>query len=188
MTQKKIIIITAPSGSGKSSLIKLLMKAIHKLSFSISSCTRTPRDGEKNGIDYHFISVEAFEKAIHNDEFLEWEMVYKDKYYGTQKSELNRIWEQQNIPLVDIDVKGALNVQSIYRANALSVFIQAPSLEVLKQRLENRGTETPETLKERLDKAAYELSFANQFDHIVVNDKLEIASQELINLVNKFLQ
>lgn len=188
MKHQKIIIITAPSGSGKSSLIKLLMKEISNLSFSISSCTRAPRVGEKDGIDYHFVSVANFENAIQNNEFLEWEMVYEGKYYGTRKTELSRIWGQKKVPLVDIDVKGALNVQEAYRANALSIFIKAPSLEILKQRLENRGTETAESLNERLNKAEYELSFAEQFDHIIVNDTLEIASQELIGLVRNFLQ
>jgi guanylate kinase len=188
MSSEKIIIITAPSGSGKSTLIKRLMAANSNLSFSISACTRAPRAGEINGRDYHFISVTEFEKSIEANEFIEWEMVYEGKYYGTLKSELNRIWTQSKIPLVDIDVKGALNVQSQYRQIALSIFIQAPSIAVLKERLEKRGTESPETLAERVGKAAYELSFADRFDHIIINDDLEKASEQLIRLVASHLE
>jgi guanylate kinase len=183
----KIIIITAPSGSGKSTLIKHLMAHFPDFAFSISACTRAPRMGEVDGQDYHFISVEQFQQSIANNEFIEWEMVYEGKYYGTLKTELNRIWAQSKIPLVDIDVKGALNVQSQYRSQALSVFIQAPSIEILKERLEKRGTENPETLKERIDKAAYEMSFAHQFDQIIINDDLAIASNQLIEIVASFL-
>ena len=183
----KIIIITAPSGSGKSTLIKHLMAHFPDFAFSISACTRAPRLGEVDGQDYHFISVEQFQQSIANNEFIEWEMVYEGKYYGTLKTELNRIWSQAKIPLVDIDVKGALNVQSQYRSQALSVFIQAPSIEILKERLEKRGTENPETLKERIDKAAYEMSFAPQFDQIIINDDLAIASNQLIEMVTSFL-
>jgi guanylate kinase len=131
--------------------------------------------------------VEQFQQSIANNEFIEWEMVYEGKYYGTLKTELNRIWSQAKIPLVDIDVKGALNVQSQYRSQSLSVFIQAPSIEILKERLEKRGTENPETLKERIDKAAYEMSFAPQFDQIIINDDLAIASNQLIEMVTSFL-
>jgi guanylate kinase len=183
----KIIIITAPSGSGKSTLIKHLMAHFPDFAFSISACTRAPRMGEVDGQDYHFISVEQFQQSIANNEFIEWEMVYEGKYYGTLKTELNRIWSQAKIPLVDIDVKGALNVQSQYRSQSLSVFIQAPSIEILKERLEKRGTENPETLKERIDKAAYEMSFAPQFDQIIINDDLAIASNQLIEMVTSFL-
>lgn len=183
----KIIIITAPSGSGKSTLIKHLMAHFPDFAFSISACTRAPRMGEVDGQDYHFISVEQFQQSIANNEFIEWEMVYEGKYYGTLKTELNRIWSQAKIPLVDIDVKGALNVQSQYRSQSLSVFIQAPSIEILKERLEKRGTENPETLKERIGKAAYEMSFAPQFDQIIINDDLAIASNQLIEMVTSFL-
>jgi guanylate kinase len=187
MNKQKILIITAPSGSGKSTLIKKLMAVNPNLSFSISACTRAPRVGEQNGIDYHFMSVEQFKKSIAANEFLEWEMVYEEKYYGTLKSEIKRIWENGQTPLVDIDVKGAINVQNEYKGRALSIFIQAPSLEILKQRLEKRGTETEKSLAERIGKAKYELTFANQFDHTIINDNLEIASGLLNNLVKDFL-
>lgn len=187
MQDKKIIIITAPSGSGKSTLIKRLMGHFPELSFSISACTRSPRQGEIDGKDYHFISVKNFQQSIELNEFIEWEMVYEGKYYGTLKSELERIWKQHQTPLVDIDVKGAIHVQQQYTKQVLSVFIQTPSLAILKERLEKRGTETNETLTERVDKAAYELSFANRFHHILVNDDLETASAALIKIVGNFL-
>ncbi len=187
MKHEKIIIITAPSGSGKSTLIKKMMAALPQLAFSISACTRAPRTGEVDGKDYHFISLENFKKSIEQDEFIEWEMVYEGKYYGTLKTELKRIWSQEKTPLVDIDVLGALNIQKQYRTASMSVFIQAPSVSVLKERLLKRGTETAETLAERIDKAEYELSFAHQFDQIIINDDLEIASQKLIEIVRAFL-
>lgn len=184
----KIIIITAPSGSGKSTLTKRLMAEFPNLAFSVSACTRSPRAGETDGQDYHFISVQQFQQSIASDEFIEWEMVYEGKYYGTLKKEINRIWEQSKIPLVDIDVKGALNVQNQYRAVAKSIFIQAPSIETLRQRLEKRGTETAESLAERIDKAEFELSFASSFDHIIINDDLETATKSLIQIVADFLK
>ncbi|MES2478124.1 MAG: guanylate kinase [Bacteroidota bacterium] len=188
MPTEKIIIITAPSGSGKSTLTKRLMAKFPELAFSISACTRSPRAGEIDGQDYHFISVQQFQDSIAANEFIEWEMVYEGKYYGTLKNEINRIWNQSKVPLVDIDVKGALNVQGQYREKAKSIFIQAPSIETLKKRLENRGTETPESLTERIDKAAYELSFAPLFDHIIVNDDLESATTTLIQIVAEYLK
>lgn len=187
MTQGKIIIITAPSGSGKTTLVKRLLAANPGLSFSISACTRNPRPGEINGKDYHFFTEEAFKNLIKQDAFVEWEMVYTGKYYGTLKSEITTIWSQGNTPVVDIDVKGALAIKEKYGAQALSIFIQAPSMDALKQRLETRGTETTQTLQERLDKAAYELSFANRFDTIIVNDSLDIATTELVATVNSFI-
>jgi guanylate kinase len=187
MKDQKIIIITAPSGSGKSTLTKLLMAAFPQLAFSISACTRKPRPGETDGVEYHFISVDRFEKAIEANEFLEWEMVYEGKYYGTLKTELDRIRGRNQVPLVDIDVKGALNVQQQYLQSCLSVFIQAPSISILKERLEKRGTETADTLAERIGKAEYELSFAAEFDYIVINDDLAVASETLIKIVGDYL-
>lgn len=187
MIQQKIIIITAPSGSGKTTLVKRLMLEFPALAFSISACTRTPRAGEIDGTDYHFISLQQFEQSIAHNEFIEWEMVYEGKYYGTLKSELKRIWESNKIPVVDIDVKGALKVQDQYQNQSLSVFIQAPSIDVLRERLEKRGTETAESLKERIGKAEYELSFASKFNYTIVNDNLEIASATLIDIVGQYL-
>lgn len=183
---QKIIIITAPSGSGKSTLVKRLLAAMPELSFSVSACTRDPRGTEKNGVEYYFISVEAFKQHIQQDDFIEWEMVYEGKYYGTLKKEIDRITNAQKIPLVDIDVKGALKVQSKYE-HALSIFIMAPNLEILKERLLKRGTDSPESIQERLEKAAEELQFASQFHTTLVNDDLELATMELIQLVKSFL-
>lgn len=184
----KIIIITAPSGSGKTTIVKQLLQRSPLLGFSISACTRSPRPGEVNGRDYHFLSEETFKQKIEEGGFVEWEMVYTGKYYGTLKSEVLRIWDEGKAPLVDIDVLGALNIKSQYGEDALSLFIKAPSIEELQRRLEARGTESPQSLHERLDKAAYELSFADQFDHIVVNDNLEKAIAETLALIEGFLQ
>jgi guanylate kinase len=187
LIQNKIIIITAPSGSGKTTLVKRLLNACPKLGFSVSACTRTPRQGEQHGKDYYFFSEEKFHKLIDEDAFVEWEMVYTGKYYGTLKSELQRIWEDNKAPLVDIDVKGALAIQDVYPDTTLSLFIQAPSLEVLRDRLKLRGTETAHSLEERVSKATFELSFATQFDKIIVNDDIDEATRELIQTIEDFL-
>ncbi len=186
--EKKIIIITAPSGAGKTSVIRhLLAKYPHKLSFSISATTRTPRQYEKNGHDYYFIPLEEFRQKIEQKEFIEWEMVYEGKYYGTLQSELERIWDQHKTPVLDIDVKGALRIQEGLPDSHLSIFIQPPSIEELKKRLENRGTETPASLSARIEKAAYELSFKEQFDHIITNNQLETACKEAEDIIKEYL-
>lgn len=183
----KIIILTAPSGAGKTSITRYLLQQMPVLQFSISAATRQPRGGEQDGVDYHFLSVEAFQKNIQEDAFVEWEMVYEGKYYGTLKWELERIWALGKVPLLDIDVKGAIHVQKQFPANSLSLFIQAPSVEELKRRLESRGTETPESLQTRISKAGYEMSFAHNFDQIIVNDDLATAQQQAIEIVRQFL-
>jgi guanylate kinase len=183
----KIIIITAPSGSGKSTLVKYLMQNLPELAFSISAATRMPRPGEVHGEHYYFMNVTEFEKIIEKEGFLEWEKVYEGKYYGTLKTEMDRIWANNQVPILDIDVMGALNIQEKTTENVCSIFIKAPSIEALAERLVGRGTETPETLKERVDKAEEETSVANQFDHIVINDKLEIAQQEIMKIVQDYL-
>jgi guanylate kinase len=184
---QKIIIITAPSGSGKSSIAKGLMQAIPNLQFSISAATRAARDGETNGVHYHFMSIADFENKIKNNEFAEWEKVYEGKYYGTLKSEMNRIWQNNQIPLLDIDVKGAKNIQAAYPTHTLSLFINVPKQE-LKKRLLARGTETEETLVERLTKAEIEAKDSIYFDVIIQNINLHQATQEAIAIVEKFIQ
>ncbi len=188
MSTNKIIIITAPSGSGKTTLVKQLLKALPELSFSVSACTRQPREGEVHGKDYYFFDEQKFKELIAKDAFAEWEMVYEGKYYGTLKIELERIWEETNTPLVDIDVKGALAIKKTYPNNSLSIFIQAPSIEELRSRLINRGTETEKSLEERIAKANDELGFAHQFDTILVNDDLATATQKLLHIVKEYLQ
>ncbi len=184
----KIIIVTAPSGSGKTTLVKRLIAALPQLCFSVSACTREPRKGETAGKDYHYLTAEKFQELIEADQFLEWEMVYPGKYYGTLRSEVDRIQELRCIPLIDVDVKGALHVKKAFGRRALSVFIQAPTLEILKQRLEGRGTETPESMAERISKAAYESGYAHQFDSVVINDDVDLAAAELLQLVEGFLE
>lgn len=186
--QQKIIIITAPSGAGKTSITRHLLKTYsEKLAFSVSAATRQPRSYEKNGVDYYFMSVEEFQKRIQQNEFAEWEMVYEGKYYGTLKEELQRIWNENKIPLLDIDVKGAIHVQKQYPDSSLTIFIQPPSVEELKRRLESRGTESEESLKARVNKAAYELSFGDHFNKTIINDNLEKACKEAEIIVTEFI-
>lgn len=187
MSTGKIIIITAPSGSGKTTLVKRLLAAHPNLVFSISACTRKPRENEQHGKDYYFFTEGEFKEKIAEEAFVEWEMVYTGKYYGTLKSELQRIWSEGKVPLVDIDVQGAIAIQKKYPEDSISLFIQAPSFEELRRRLEARGTETPETLEERIKKAEIELAYAPQFDQIIINDDLEQATQDLINTINDFI-
>jgi guanylate kinase len=186
--QQKIIIITAPSGAGKTSITRyLLQKFAGKLAFSISAATRKARGEEKNGVDYYFMSEEEFTNKIQHEEFVEWEMVYEGKYYGTLKSELQRIWNAGKIPVLDIDVKGAIHVQQQYPETTLSLFIEPPSVDELKRRLQSRGTESEESLNARVNKAAYELSFKHSFDLIIVNNDLEKACREAQNIVSDFI-
>jgi guanylate kinase len=185
----KIIIIAAPSGAGKTSVVRHLLKVMpEQLSFSISAATRKPRNNEKDGVDYYFLSVEEFEARIAADEFVEWEMVYEGKYYGTLKQEVERIWSEDKAPLLDVDVKGGLHVQDKFRGQTLSLFIEPPSIEELERRLRSRGTETEESLKARVSKAAYELTFKDQFDHIILNDELPRACREAEQLIRDFLR
>ena len=183
----KIIIITAPSGAGKTSITRHLMQHFPQLAFSVSAATRKPRGIEKDGVDYHFISEEAFKQKIQHQEFVEWEMVYEGKYYGTLKIELQRIWAAGKIPVLDIDVKGAIHVQQQYPETSLSLFIEPPSVEILKRRLEGRGTETAESIAARVNKSTYELSFKDQFDRHIVNDDLQRACGESEKLVEDFI-
>lgn len=186
--QNKIIIITAPSGSGKTSITRYLMKTFPQLAFSVSAATRKPRGTEKDGIDYHFMSMDDFKDKIQHNEFAEWEMVYEGKYYGTLKSELEKIWTQNKIPVLDIDVKGAIHVQQQYPGTSLSIFIQPPSVDELKKRLQGRGTESAESLAARVNKAAYELSFKEQFNELITNDDLQHACSEAEKIVAEFIR
>src|SRR4051794_28444345 len=152
----KIIIITAPSGAGKTSITRYLLNKYTKLAFSISAATRAARSNEKNGVDYYFLSSKEFHEKIENNEFAEWEMVYEGRYYGTLKSELQRIWSQGRTPILDIDVRGAIHIQQQYPHNSLSIFVLPPSIDALRKRLEARGTESAENISTRLNKASYE--------------------------------
>ena len=185
---EKVIILTAPSGAGKTSIAAYLLNEMPQLSFSVSATTRAPRGNEKEGVEYHFISLAQFEGHIYQNDFLEYEMVYEGVYYGTLQSELTRIWNLGKIPVLDIDVKGAISVQKQIGANCFSIFIMPPSIEILKERLENRKTETPESLQIRLDKAAYEISFSNQFNAIIQNNDLTLACTDTEKLITAFLQ
>ena len=187
MPQNKIIIITAPSGAGKTSITKHLINSFPNLAFSISAATRKPRGEEKSGKDYYFISADEFQTKIENNEFVEWEMVYEGKYYGTLKSELERIWQENKIPILDIDVKGAIHVQQQFKKNTLSIFIEPPTIEELKNRLQNRGTETKESIAARVNKAAYEISFKHHFNVNIVNNDLEVACKEATIAVEEFM-
>jgi guanylate kinase len=185
---RKIIIITAPSGAGKTSITRHLLKKYPQLSFSVSAATRSPRAHEKDGVDYYFLSLDDFKQKIVSGEFAEWEMVYEGKYYGTLKDELQRIWGSGRIPLLDIEVKGAIHIQEQYPLSTLSIFIDPPSVGELKRRLEIRGTETDETLRARVNKAAYEISFKHHFDKIIVNNELEAACREAEAVIQEFLE
>lgn len=184
---ERLIIITAPSGSGKSTLVRYLLREMPSLAFSVSACTRKPRVGEVDGESYYFISVDAFKEHIAHNDFAEYEMVYEGKYYGTLNSELTRIWNNQQYPLVDIDVKGAIRLKSKFGNNALSLFLKAPSMAELERRLRGRGTETEESLRERLNKAEEELSYSDRFDACIINDQIEVACEEAHKRILKFL-
>jgi guanylate kinase len=184
----KILIITAPSGAGKTSITRHLLHHYPQLAFSVSASTRKPRSNERDGLDYYFLSAEDFQQKIIDQEFVEWEMVYEGKYYGTLKSELERIWKNNQVPVLDIDVKGAIHVQQQYPDTTLSVFIEPPSVDELKRRLESRGTETAESLQARVNKASYEISFKHHFHRIVVNAQLDQAREEAMAIVRDFLE
>jgi guanylate kinase len=184
---KKILIITAPSGAGKSTIANRLMNAFPSLAFSVSAATRAPRGNEKNGVEYYFISTEEFKQKIKEQAFAEWEMVYEGKYYGTYNSEIERIWNNNQTPVLDIDVKGALHIKQLYPHQTYSIFIEPPSVYVIKTRLKNRGTENEDAINTRINKAEYELSFKGHFDKVILNDNLESACEKAIETVSAFL-
>ena len=183
----KLIIFSAPSGSGKSTIIQSLLDKDLNLSFSISATSRAPRGSEQNGVEYYFISPEEFKSRIANDEFLEYEEVYAGKFYGTLKSEVERILNSGKNVIFDVDVVGGLNIKKYYGGQALALFIQPPSIKELEKRLKNRATDTPEVIASRIAKAEYELSFAPRFDKIIVNDDLEKAVEETRRTIREFL-
>ena len=188
-SNNKLIIIAAPSGAGKTSVTRHLLNMMpEQLAFSISCATRQPRNNEKDRVDYYFITIDDFKQKIDEEKFVEWEIVYEGKYYGTLKSEMERIWLQKKTPLLDVDVKGGINVQQLYPYNSLSLFIEPPSIDELERRLRARGTESEASLQARISKANYELSFKEQFDHIILNDDLERACAEAQDVVSNFLQ
>lgn len=189
MNTGKLIIFSAPSGSGKSTLVNYLMEQHPelKLAFSISCTSRAPRGKEKNGVEYFFLSPEEFKKKIANDEFLEYEEVYENRFYGTLKSQVEVQSQAGQNVVFDVDVKGGVNIKKHYGSRALSVFIQPPSVEELRNRLVGRATDAPEVIEQRLNKAEYELSFADKFDRIVINDDLEKAKVDVYNVIKQFL-
>jgi guanylate kinase len=184
----KFIIVSAPSGAGKTSIVSRLMQAGLGLEFSVSAASRPPRPNELNGRDYFFISAEDFRDKIKNGELLEWQEVYKDQYYGTLKSEVYRIWKNGHHVLFDVDVQGGINLKKMFPDISLSIFIMPPSLAELEKRLRLRSTETEESLRKRLEKAGYEITFSGKFDKIIINDNLEDAVQQAIKTVSQFLQ
>ncbi len=186
--KQKIIIITAPSGAGKTTITKFLLNRFPQLSFSVSATTRAPRVNELEGVEYYFLKENDFIEKINADDFIEWEMVYAGKYYGTLKSEINRIWNNHQFPVLDIDVKGAMHVMQLFPKKYLSIFINVPSVDILKKRLLQRGTETNETIATRIEKAEFEISYQNHFDHVIMNDELMKACAAVESIVKDFLE
>ncbi|MCL2097679.1 MAG: guanylate kinase [Bacteroidales bacterium] len=183
----KVIIFSAPSGSGKTTLVRHALQKFPQLEFSVSATNRAPRGEEKNGRDYFFLTPEEFELRVNRGDFVEWEEVYSGLCYGTLSSEVERIWSEGKVIAFDIDVCGGVNLKRLYGKQALSIFVSPPSIEVLRQRLESRGTDTSEAIQRRLGKAEEELAFAAQFDRVIVNDKLEQAKAEVDMIITDFL-
>ena len=183
----KLIIFSAPSGAGKSTIVHHILTCGFKMEFSVSATSRPPRGNEVNGVDYYFLTADEFRSKIRKNEFLEYEEVYPDSFYGTLRSEIDRITGESKNVVFDIDVLGGINIKKQYDEQALALFIAPPSMEVLHQRLINRGTDTPEMIAKRIGKAEFELSFAPQFDKVVVNDDLDKAKKEAEQLIRIFL-
>ncbi|HSV76031.1 MAG TPA: guanylate kinase [Bacteroidales bacterium] len=186
--QGKLIIFSAPSGAGKTSIVRALLEKHHWLEFSVSATSRQKRPGETHGVDYYFMSPEEFKKRIEINDFLEWEEVYPGSFYGTLRSEVSRIWGKDNHVVFDVDVAGGLKIKQQFKDEALAVFVMPPSVEVLENRLRNRKTETEESLAKRLSKARFEISFSNKFDRIIINDQLPQAIEEASELIKDFVQ
>ena len=183
----KLIIFSAPSGSGKTTIVRKLLERMPQLEFSISATSRAPRGTERNGVDYYFLSAEEFRKAVEEGRFVAWEEVYAGTCYGTLRSELERIWSKGHTILFDVDVMGGINLKRIFGRDACSIFIMPPSIEELERRLQQRGTDAPEVIARRVAKAGFELTKAPEFDHTVVNDRLDTAVAEVETIVRNFL-
>lgn len=186
--QEKLVIISAPSGAGKSTIVNKILPSIPNMEFSISATSRDPRGEEKHGEHYYFLTPEEFKKSISNNEFIEFEEVYPNQFYGTLKREVERLWNNEKAVIFDIDVVGGLNLKRMFGNKAISIFIQPPSVEVLEQRLRGRGTDSEEKIQTRLGKSKEELARANEFDHVVVNDNLSEATDEVFTLITNFLK
>ena len=184
----KVIIFSAPSGSGKSTIVSHILKLHPEMEFSVSATSRAPRGQERNGIEYHFFTADEFRKMIAEDKFVEYEEVYAGSFYGTLKSEIQRIWDKGHVIIFDVDVKGGVNLKKYFGDKALSVFIQAPSVEELRKRLVARGTDSAEAIAKRVAKASEEMTYADKFDYILVNDDLQKAYAEAEKVVDDFLQ
>ena len=184
----KLIVISAPSGAGKTSIVHYLLKNMSELSFSISACSRDKRENETNGVDYHFLGVEGFKKKIKEDAFLEWEEVYSNQYYGTLKTEVERIWKEDKAVIFDVDVVGGLNIKKQYSKECLSIFIMPPSIDVLRERLSGRSSESEEKIEIRLNKASEEISRNQEFDTVILNDDFEIACKETLKVISNFIK
>lgn len=183
----KVVIFSAPSGSGKSTIVGHILKLHPEMEFSVSATSRAPRGQEKNGVEYHFFTADEFRKMIGDDRFVEYEEVYAGSFYGTLKSEVQRIWDKGHVIIFDVDVKGGVNLKKYFGDDALSVFIQAPSVEELRRRLVARNTDSPEAIEKRVAKAAEELTYADKFDYVLVNDDLQTAFSEAESVVDSFL-
>jgi guanylate kinase len=184
----KLIVISAPSGAGKTSIVKHLLKNMDALSFSVSACSRDKRENETDGKDYHFLGVDGFKNKIKEDAFLEWEEVYENQYYGTLKSELQRVWNEGKVVIFDVDVAGGLNIKKQYTQECLSIFIMPPSVDVLRERLSGRGSETDEKIEVRLAKAEEEIAKNQKFDKVILNDDFEIACEETQKVISNFIK
>lgn len=184
----RLLVFSAPSGSGKTTLVKHLLETFDNMAFSVSATSRAARKGEKDGLDYYFLSTAAFRQKIDEQAFLEWEEVYPDVFYGTLLSEVERLRNQGKNVLFDVDVVGGLNIKKHYGSEALAIFVKAPSIEELEKRLKQRSTDDAESIAKRVSKARWELGFADQFDMVLINDQLEEAKKSLIQIVQNFLK
>lgn len=184
----KLVIFSAPSGSGKTTIVRELLKHFPRFEFSISATSRAPRGAEQHGVDYYFLSHDEFRERVERDEFVEWEEVYQGTCYGTLRSEMERIWKNGNIIIFDVDVMGGINLKRLFGDDACSIFIMPPSVEELERRLRGRGTDSEEVIIKRIGKAEFELSKASEFDHTVINDNLEEAVRETTSIIENFLK